>query len=145
MFVSVWLEGGKQWFGKVYAHNPETGVVGPVCGIGWFDLDVSVAQRSPDDGMTASQELIGSRPEQNSSTCQSGTQNRVLSMWGSGTGLVSQVPCLGNALVVVGILKNDFHPLRVFSSIGDAISKMLIKNVFSTSRDRKMAYFLPLC
>ena len=39
-------------------------------------------------------ELIGSRPVQNSSTCQSGTQYRVLSIWGRGSGLVSQVPCL---------------------------------------------------
>ena len=51
-------------------------------------------------------ELIGSRPVQNSSTCQSGTQYRVLSIWGCGSGLVSQVPCLGDAIVVVGILKN---------------------------------------
>ena len=46
--------------------------------------------------------LIGSRPVQYSSTCQSGTQ----SIWGHGSGLVSQVPCLGNAIGVVGVIKN---------------------------------------
>ena len=47
-------------------------------------------------------ELKGNRPVQHSSTCQSGTQRGVLSICGRGFGLVSQVPCLGYAIVVVG-------------------------------------------
>ena len=50
-------------------------------------------------------ELTRNRPVQQSSTCQSGTQHRVLSIWGRGSGRVSQVPCLGNAIVVVGVKK----------------------------------------
>ena len=53
-------------------------------------------------------ELIGNRPVQYSSTCQSGTQYRVLSVWVYGSGLDSQVPCLGDAIVMVGILKKFF-------------------------------------
>ena len=37
----------------------------------------------------------------------SGAQVSVLSVWGPGSGLVSHVPDLGNALGVVGDLKND--------------------------------------
>ena len=47
-------------------------------------------------------ELKGNRPVQHSSTCQSGTQRGVLSICGRGSSLVSQVPCLGYAIVVVG-------------------------------------------
>ena len=43
-------------------------------------------------------ELTGSRPGQNSSTCQSGTQISVLSIWSLGSGVVSHVPCLGDDL-----------------------------------------------
>ena len=50
-------------------------------------------------------ELTSNKQVQHSSTCQSGTKHRVLSIWGRGSGLVSQVPCLGDALVVVGVLK----------------------------------------
>ena len=53
-------------------------------------------------------ELIDGRPEHNGSTCQSRTQYRVLSKLGGGSGLVSQVSCLGNAIVMVGIKKEDF-------------------------------------
>ena len=48
-------------------------------------------------------ELKSNRSVQNSSTCQSGNQSRVLSSWGLGSGLVSQVPYLGEALGVVGV------------------------------------------
>ena len=59
-------------------------------------------------------ELIGDRSVQYSSTCQSGTQYRVFSIWGRGSGRVSQVPCLSNAKVLVGNLKNVF--LLIFFS-----------------------------
>ena len=49
--------------------------------------------------------LTGNRPVQDSSTCQSGSQFRVLSIWGLGSGFVSQVPCLGDAIGVVGEFK----------------------------------------
>ena len=59
-------------------------------------------------------ELIGNRPVQYSSTCQSGTQNIVLSIWGRGPCLVSQVPCIGDALVVVGVKKiNALGEIRI--------------------------------
>ena len=45
---------------------------------------------------------MGNRPEQYRSTCQSEIQFRVLSIWGRGSSLASQVPCLGNTIVVVG-------------------------------------------
>ena len=45
-------------------------------------------------------ELKGNWPKY--STCQSGTQLSVLSIWGLISGLVSQVPSLGNTIVVVG-------------------------------------------
>ena len=50
-------------------------------------------------------EFEGRSPVQKGSTCQSGTQYRVLSIRGRGSGLVSQVPCLGDSIVVVGIKK----------------------------------------
>ena len=48
---------------------------------------------------------MGNRPVQYSSTCQSGSQLRVLSIWGLGSVLVSQVPYLGDTIGVVGIKK----------------------------------------
>ena len=38
-------------------------------------------------------------------SCLSGTQFRVISNWSHGSGLVSQVPCLGNGIGVVRIRK----------------------------------------
>ena len=50
-------------------------------------------------------ELMANRPVQHSSNGCAGTRFRVISIWGLGPGLVSQVPCLGNAIVMVGIKK----------------------------------------
>ena len=47
-------------------------------------------------------ELTGNRPVQGGSTCFTGTQCRVPTIWGLGSGLVSIVPCLGDALGVEG-------------------------------------------
>ena len=47
-------------------------------------------------------ELTGIRPVQDGSTCSTGTHFSVPSFWGLGSGLVSQVPCLSDALGVVG-------------------------------------------
>ena len=55
-------------------------------------------------------ELIGKKPVQYSSACQSGIQYRVLSIWGHESGLVSQVSCLGDEIVMVGINKNNAYP-----------------------------------
>ena len=41
--ILVWLDGGTEWSGNIYAKNPTTGVSGPVCADGWSDLDVSDA------------------------------------------------------------------------------------------------------
>ena len=65
-------------------------------------------------------ELIGNRPMQVRSTCQSGTELRVFSIWGRGSGLVSQVPCLGDAIVMAGVLNIHFQkgdlPFRDFNA-----------------------------
>ena len=49
--------------------------------------------------------------EEDGFNCWTVTQNRVISLWGLGSSLVSQVPCLGAALGVVG-RKNDIRSLR---------------------------------
>ena len=51
---------------------------------------------------------------------KTGTKLRVLSIWGLGSGLVSQVPSLGDAIGVVGVKK----------SIQDNVP--LCKNAFMT-------------
>ena len=47
-------------------------------------------------------ELSDIRQEQDGSASRTGTQHRVTSIWSLGSGLVSQVPGLGDALGVVG-------------------------------------------
>ena len=52
-------------------------------------------------------ELRGTRPAQICSTFLSGTQQRVLYVGGLGSGLVSQVPSLSDAIGVVGVRKKE--------------------------------------
>ena len=54
-----------------------------------------------------------------------GTQCRVLSTWGLGSGLVSQVPCLGDALEVAGDKKkNAFNDKNVDNFVYLALPSM---------------------
>ena len=60
---------------------------------------------------------MGNRP------VQSRTKFRVLSTWGLGSGLVSQVPCLGDAIVVVGKKRNKIqvHEIKKVGSLRSTI------------------------
>ena len=58
-------------------------------------------------------ELTGSRPMHNSSTRLTGTQCLVFSPWGLGSGLVSLVPGLGDALGMVGDIEKDRNGRRI--------------------------------
>ena len=59
-------------------------------------------------------ELTGIKPVQNGSTCWTGAQNRVRSIWGLGPCLASQVPYLAEAPVVVEDLKKTYLSLVDF-------------------------------
>ena len=63
--------------------------------------------------------LTGIRAMQDGSTCQRGTQYRVLFIYGLGSGLVSQVLSLGDALGVVGkkVPLNQANLAIFFSSL----------------------------
>ena len=63
-------------------------------GTRYFNLDEDVGNPNEKRALLIwhrVKELIANRPVQHRSTCQSGTQYRVLSIWGRGAGLVSQV------------------------------------------------------
>lgn len=52
--------------------------------------------------------------EQDGSTCSTGTQCRVPSIWGLGSDLVSRAPCVGDAL---GVVKQKNH--HIFSNLNN--------------------------
>ena len=83
-------------------------------------------------------ELKSNRSVQNSSTCQSGNQSRVLSSWGLGPGLVSQVPYLGEALGVVGVkkrLNEDIFGTKDQQYFPSHVCSYNIDNCFFLSQD----------